>query len=141
MLKSACVTALCGRKDLVNVKKYAIQSHNIPVSNCSSGIWKIPSVLTKIRGVIEKMKYLMDNDRVLSDALFLDDSIAETVQQHEDVSPTIEPQKTLLSSSEQTPVPEVSKKVLATPAVRKMAMENNVSKLRKYLNISRQHLQ
>ncbi|XP_028403645.1 lipoamide acyltransferase component of branched-chain alpha-keto acid dehydrogenase complex, mitochondrial-like [Dendronephthya gigantea] len=61
-----------------------------------------------------------------------DDSITETVEQHEDISSSnIEPEKTLPkaepSSSKQSRVREVSKKVLATPAVRKMAMENNVN--------------
>jgi hypothetical protein len=58
-----------------------------------------------------------------------DDIITETVEQPEEVQSNIEEQQTSPASSEQPPTRQVSGKALATPAVRKMAMENNVSQL------------
>jgi pyruvate/2-oxoglutarate dehydrogenase complex dihydrolipoamide acyltransferase (E2) component len=49
------------------------------------------------------------------------------VEQPEEVQSNIEEQQTSPASSEQPPTRQVSGKALATPAVRKMAMENNVS--------------
>lgn len=65
-----------------------------------------------------------------------DDRVTETVVQREDVRSHVEPQQTSPSSSEQTSTRQVSGKALATPAVRKMAMENNVSQLLIVLNVS-----
>lgn len=58
-----------------------------------------------------------------------DDSVPEAVEDREEVASNVESQQTLTATSEQTSTRQVSGKTLATPAVRKMAMENNVSQL------------
>jgi pyruvate/2-oxoglutarate dehydrogenase complex dihydrolipoamide acyltransferase (E2) component len=65
-----------------------------------------------------------------------DDSVTETVAQHEEVQSNVEPQQSSPATTAQTPTRQVSGKALATPAVRKMAMENNVSQHSKGLNFS-----
>jgi pyruvate/2-oxoglutarate dehydrogenase complex dihydrolipoamide acyltransferase (E2) component len=69
-----------------------------------------------------------------------DDSVTETVAQHEEVQSNVDPQQSSPASTAQTPgfakTRQVSGKALATPAVRKMAMENNVSQHSKGLNFS-----